>query len=234
MRDAQRQAELDANGCGREAEAARRQADARSRAADASRGDRQRAARPAGEPPARREAAAAEKQKEDERARVAAATLNADERATFVKRVQTLLSQSRCYDGAVNGRSGDTQEGLDRFVAGAGQKGKTKPARIELAKATASDFEAWLRDAGEVKGDMCAAKPKPPKQEAAKAPRQPEEKNEPQARRQAAAKPQAQPSGGGDRPGRGGTCGGWMFYNSACTDSAGRRCTQTTGGRKCD
>ena len=180
------------------------------------------------------EAAAAEKQKEDERLRLAAATLNADERAAFVKRVQTLLSQSRCYDGAVNGRSGEAQEGLDRFVAGAGQKGKSKPARIDLAKATASDFEVWLRDAGEIKGDMCVAKPKPPKQEAAKAPRQREEKNDPQSRRQAAAKPQAQPSGGGDRPGRGGTCGGWMFYNSSCTDSAGRRCTQTSGGRKCD
>ena len=144
-----------------------------------------------------------------------------------------MLKRGRCYDGAVNGRgNNETQEALDDFVAGAGKKAKTKPVRIELAKATAGDFEAWLRDAGEIKGDLCAAKPKPPN-EAAKTPRQRDE-SDPQSRRQAIAKPQAQPSRGGDRPARGGTCGGWMYYNSSCTDGAGRRCTQTPGGRKCD
>ena len=227
---AQRQADLDAERLRREAEAARRQADV-----EAERRRAEETERIAAENEAARkaDAAAAEKQKDDERTAVAAATLNAEERATFVKRVQTRLSQSRCYDGAVNGRSGDTQEGLDRFVAGANQKGKTQLARIELAKATAGDFETWLRGADDVKGDLCAPKPKPPKPEQAKAPRQREEEGEPAARRQAAAKPQGQASGN-DRPGRGGTCTGWMFYNTACTDSAGRTCRQTTGGRKCD
>ena len=226
-----RQAALDAERLRGEAEATRRQAEV-----DAQRRRDEEIARTAAQQEAARKAdvAAAEKQKEDERVRVAAATLNADERAAFVKRVQTLLSQSRCYDGAVNGRSGETQEGLDRFVASADQKGKSKPARIELAKATAGDFEAWLRDASEIKEDLCTAKPKPPKQEAAKTPRQRDEENDPQSRRQAAAKPQGQPSAGGERPGRGGTCGSWMFHGTACTDSGGRRCTQTVGGRKCD
>ena len=76
-----------------------------------------------------------------------------------------MLKKGRCYDGAVNGRSStDTQEALDDFVAGAGKKTKTKPARIELAKATAADFETWLRDAGTVAGDVCT--PPPPRAEA--------------------------------------------------------------------
>jgi hypothetical protein len=102
------------------------------------------------------EAAAGAKRKADEQVRIATATLNAEERATFIRRVQTLLKQGHCYDGAINGRSGDTQDGLDRFIAGADRKGKEKHVRIELAKATASDFDAWLRDADTLKGDICA------------------------------------------------------------------------------
>jgi len=70
--------------------------------------------------------------KADEPMRVAAATLNAEERATFVKRVQEVLKQSKCYSGAINGRVDETQEGLNRFLAN--RKGKDAPARIELAK----------------------------------------------------------------------------------------------------
>ncbi|MBO0740476.1 MAG: serine/threonine protein kinase [Hyphomicrobiaceae bacterium] len=109
-------------------------------------------------------AAEAARQQEEERARVASATLNAQERATFVRQVQQLLKQGGCYDGAMNGRAADTtQDALDEFVAKAANKGKAKPARIELAKATAGDFEAWLRDASQVKGEVCtpAAPPKP-------------------------------------------------------------------------
>ena len=120
------------------------------------------------------------KRKADERVRFAAATLNADERVTFVRRVQQVLKQSRCYEGAVNGRSDDTQDALDQFAAKADQKGATPPARIELAKATAGDFEAWLRDAGAVTGDVCVPKPKPPKPVIAKPTR---EREEPQRRR---------------------------------------------------
>ena len=94
-------------------------------------------------------------------------------------------------------------------------------------------FRILATCAGEFKGDLCAAKPKPPK-EVAKTPRQRDEESNPQPRRQVTAKPQAQSSGSGDRPGRGGTCSGWMRHNSSCTDGAGRRCTQTPGGRKCD
>ena len=81
--------------------------------------------------------------------RTAGAVLGTDERATFVKRVQMVLKRGRCYDGAVSGRSIDAQEGIDRFVAAAAQKGNANIARIELAKATAADFDAWLREASE-------------------------------------------------------------------------------------
>jgi serine/threonine protein kinase len=257
---ARRQAELDLDRRRTEVEAARRRAEAeaeRRRSEDAARqraaeAERQRAEeqrrreeeaqRIAAEDEAARKAeiAAADKRKEQEHARAAAAAaaaaLSADERAAFVKRVQTLLTQTRCYDGAIDGRGGGTQESLDRFIQSVGQKGKAKPARIELAKATASDFETWLQGAGELKGDICAPKAKPAKPEAAKTPRKRNEESDAQARQQANSKPQGQTqrSGGDDRPGRGGSCGGWMYYNTSCTDSAGRRCTQTPGGCKCD
>ena len=168
-----------------------------------------------------------------ESAQTTSVPLGADARAGFVKRVQAVLKQSRCYEGAIDGRSAETQPDLDRYVSGfaAGKKAKP-PARLELAKATAGDFESWLRDADAVKGDICAPKPKPAKVEQAK-PLRPRETEEAEPRRQAAAKPQGSASGH-DRPGRGGTCSGWMFGNTSCTDSAGRRCTQTYGGRKCE
>jgi hypothetical protein len=101
-------------------------------------------------------AEAEERRKEQERARIAATALEADERATFVKRVQMVLKQGPCHDGAVSGRSVDAQDGLDRFVAAVGQRGNANVTRIELAKATAADFEAWLREASEVRGQVCA------------------------------------------------------------------------------
>jgi hypothetical protein len=87
--------------------------------------------------------------------RVAAATLSAEDRASFVRRVQEVLKASHCSDGAINGSSIDAQKGVDRFVETARKKGKDKPAKIELAKATASDFDAWLHDANDLKTNLC-------------------------------------------------------------------------------
>ena len=161
---AQRQASLDAERQRQEAaEAAQRRAD------DAERLRRQEMDRIAAEEAARREAAAQEERRQaDERVRIASLALNADDRVAFVKRVQAVLKQGRCYEGAINGRAGETQDEVDRFVATTSKKGRSRPTHIELAKATASDFETWLRDAAEVTGDVCAPKPKPPKPEVAK------------------------------------------------------------------
>jgi len=139
-------------------ESARREAEAK----------QQQEERIAAEDAARRKAAAEEQRKADEPVyvakveedpvRMAAVTLSAEERTTFVKRVQDMLRVSHCYDGDVNGRTSDAQKALDRFVNTAREKGKGKPVRIELAKATASDFDTWLRDADDVKNNLC---PKP-------------------------------------------------------------------------
>ena len=110
---------------------------------------------------AARRKAEVKKSKTEDPGRVAAVTLNTQERAAFVKQVQELLKQSKCYDGAINGSVDDTQDGLKRFIAS--RKGKESPARIELAKATASDFDVWLRDAREIKDSVCITKEKPPK-----------------------------------------------------------------------
>jgi membrane protein involved in colicin uptake len=94
--------------------------------------------------------------------RVVAATLSAEDRAGFVRRVQEVLKASHCSDGAINGSSSDAQKGVDRFVETARKHGEDKPAEIELAKATASDFDTWLHDANNVKANLCfIPQPKP-------------------------------------------------------------------------
>ena len=174
---AQRQAELDAERRRQDEAAAQRQAELE--AEQQRKADEERVA-----------AAEAARQKEEERVRLASATLNAEERAGFVRQVQHLLKQGGCYDGAMNGRVADpTQDALDEFVSKAARTGKVKPARIELAKATAGDFEAWLRDAGQVKGEVCAPPPPPPKPKVARPTR---EREEPVHRRRA-ERPDAEP-----------------------------------------
>jgi hypothetical protein len=193
----------------------------------------ERVAAAAAETARRATAEAEERRTEQERARIAAAVLGTEERATFIKRVQMVLKQGRCYDGAISGRSVDAQDSIDRFLAAAGPKGNANIARIELANATAADFEAWLREASEIKGQVCARPPASAKPEAAKAAARRDAENERAPRRAPDAKPQGQ-AAGSTRPGSGGTCGGWMFYNTSCTDSAGRTCRQTPGGRRCE
>jgi serine/threonine protein kinase len=130
--------------------------------------------------------------------------LNDEDRATYVRRIQELLRRSQCYDGKVTGRSEDAQEGLNRFVDSAGRKGGTKPARIQLAKASTSDFESWLKDAGSVEDNLCAIK-SPPKVEQ---PRRPVERvARPVPREERPAAPRAPrysaPEGGGGGGGAG-------------------------------
>jgi hypothetical protein len=76
--------------------------------------------------------------------------------------VQEVLKRARCFDGAVNGRGGDTQESLDRFAESAGKKSAAKPRHIELAKASVGDFESWLKDADAIKGEVCPVSKPPP------------------------------------------------------------------------
>jgi Protein kinase domain len=228
-RSAGTQLDADAKRPRSDVDAARRQAEL-----DAERRRNEEAERvAAAEAEAARRAAAEAEERRKEQERIAAAVLGTEERATFVRRVQMVLKQGRCYDGAISGRSVDAQESIDRFVAAAGPKGNANIPRIELAKATAADFEAWLREASEIKGQVCARAPASAKPETAKASARRDAENERVSRRAPDAKPQGQ-AAGGTRPGSGGTCGGWMFYNTSCTDSAGRTCRQTPGGRRCE
>jgi multidrug efflux pump subunit AcrA (membrane-fusion protein) len=199
---ASRQAELDLERRQKEAaEAAQRQADF-----EAEERRKAEAERVAAEDAARRKAEEDEKRQAEERVRTASAVLSAEERSTFVRRVQLVLKDSKCYDGGINGSSGETQDDLNRFVASAHKKGRPKPARIELAKATASDFEAWLRDADDNKGVVCsaptppkaqeAAKPKPHKQQEAARPRSPRQREREEAPHQRAERPEREPSSG--------------------------------------
>ena len=81
----------------------------------------------------------------------------AGKRVELVRKVQSVLEQSRCYDGAIDGSSDKAQEGLNRYVESAERKGKAKPPKIELATATNGDLESWLKDADDAKGVTCVA-----------------------------------------------------------------------------
>jgi membrane protein involved in colicin uptake len=106
--------------------------------------------------------------REDEARRAAEAAIEAKRLATipdgdmltaFVRRIQQTLKQSRCYDGALTGRSDDTQEPLNKFVANAKRRGGSNLQQIELAKASVGDFESWLKDADAIKGALCVPPP---------------------------------------------------------------------------
>jgi hypothetical protein len=140
-----------------------------------------------------------EKRKEDERVRLAVLP-DDDARAEFVRKIQQVLKRSRCYDGAVTGLSTDAQDGLDKFVDKAHQRGKPKPIRIELAKATVGDFETWLKDADALKEGLCAPVAKPAEKPAAKA----VEKPAPKPRPPQYSAPRPHYGGGGGGGGGGG------------------------------
>ena len=123
-----------------------------------------------------------DRRKEDERLRLAAIP-NDTQRAEFVRKMQEILKRHRCYEGAVNGKSDDTQDGLKRFVDTASSKGSSVK-RIELAKAAVGDFESWLKDADAIKGSLCAPPPKPKPEPEAKPRKQ--QQQQPVVRRQEA------------------------------------------------
>jgi serine/threonine protein kinase len=155
------------------------------------------AARKKDEEAARRVAELEKSKTGPEPERVAFTTLNAEERASFVKRIQTVLRDSKCYAGDIDGKTDDAQKGLDRYVKTARLKGKQRPGRIELAKATGSDFDSWLKDADDIKGSLCA--PPPVKREEAKSDRS----EEPKRRKSAEPRPpRSYPGGGGGGGGR--------------------------------
>jgi hypothetical protein len=85
----------------------------------------------------------------------AAVSPNAEERANYVRKVREALRAARCYDASGGDVSG-VQNALDRFVENAHKRGKDKPSRIELTKATTTDFDDWLRGANEIKGEVCS------------------------------------------------------------------------------
>jgi hypothetical protein len=124
--------------------------------------------------------------------------LNPEERATFVKRIQEVLKRSKCYGGAINGSSEDAQKSLDRYVESARLQGKDKPARIELAKATAGDFDSWLKEADDIKGGLCS----PPLEQVEKRPVAAKRQHREEPTRAHAAEPRSRPSSG--EGGRGG------------------------------
>jgi hypothetical protein len=197
-------AEIDAKRKAEQAAQAREQADAAKRKLEEDAAARAREEAQAKRDEEQRSAAeeARRKEKEAETLRNAeqerlAAIPDGDKRAVFVRSVQQVLKQNRCYEGAISGRSGDAQEGLDKFVANAQRRGGSTLGRIDLAKASVGDFELWLRDAGAVKGAQCTPPPER-KVPVAKAPvaRTPERTSQADRPRRAESSSNADQSGG--------------------------------------
>jgi tRNA A-37 threonylcarbamoyl transferase component Bud32 len=210
----------------RREEAAAAEAEARRRVEAAAAEEKRREERIAALEEARRndERRTEERRREDERIRLAAIPSDT-QRADQVRKVQEVLKRARCYDGAVDGRAGDTQAGLDRFLDNAGRKGAALPRRIELAKASVGDFETWLKDADAIKGDVCPVAKPPPAKVA------PVERKQPVARAttEDSERPKAQraPSEGRSAPGNSEAC-----YNT-CHAAGGNHWAQKRCNRRC-
>jgi hypothetical protein len=166
-----------------------------------------------------------EKRNAEERLRLAAIP-DDDKRAELVRKVQLVLKRSRCWDGTLTGRSTDAQDGLDKLVETARKRGKVKPTRIELAKASVGDFETWLKDVDAVKDGLCV----PPKAKS--------EKAKPVASRGAdKARPVEKPAeevrraGGADRPAR--SPAALENCLNQCHAAGGRRSDPRNCNRKC-
>ena len=182
-------------------------------------------------------AADAARRDAEERARVATATLSADERATFVRQVQ------RC-----SRRAAATTALLMAAATAARRRPWTisspVPARrsrrsrcaLSLPKPQPAISKPGCVPLASSRA-ICALPSQSLRKRWRKRRVSTTKRTTSNHGEQVTAKPQAEPSGSGARPGRGGTCGGWMSYDSSCTDGAGgflSRCTQTPGGRKCD
>ncbi len=63
-----------------------------------------------------------------------------EERTDYVKKVQTALKTNQCYSGEVNGDIEDTSLAM----VAAEQSLKSDFRRIDLARATSSDYDSWL------------------------------------------------------------------------------------------
>ena len=175
-------------------------------------------------PAATRNRRSEDRRREEERVRLAAIPSDT-QRADLVRKVQEVLKRARCFDGAVNGRGGDTQESLDRFVESASKKGAAMPRRIELAKASVGDFESWLKDADAIKGDVCPVSKPPPVKVA------PVEKKQPVARAttEDSERPKAQraPSESRSAPGNSEAC------LNTCHAAGGNHWAQKRCNRRC-
>jgi len=62
------------------------------------------------------------------------------DRKPYLTKVQTVLKDSKCYSGTVNGELNDTESALDEFNKA--YKGKAKS--LNLKTASADDYDAWL------------------------------------------------------------------------------------------
>jgi hypothetical protein len=94
-----------------------------------------------------------EKRKEDERR--LGALPDDDKRAEFVRKIQLVLKQNRCYDGSLTGRSNDAQEGVNKFVENAQQARQSQawPDRASQSHGRRT-YETWLKDADTVKDGL--------------------------------------------------------------------------------
>jgi hypothetical protein len=75
-------------------------------------------------------------------------------RTALIQRVQQVLKRNLCYDGPDNGKAGEVQEDVARFIRRVRESAKGKLQDIDLAKATDSEFDAWLRDAEAIQGPV--------------------------------------------------------------------------------
>ena len=179
------------------------------------------------------------------RLKAEAAAKSAADREALTRSVQNALNRVGCYRGKIDGQWGtESRAALAQFAKLTKQELATdEPSMTVLQAVVARNGRVCPLecDDGQVVSDgKCVPRPRVAKVPSPSSPSDKAgalerggEKRRPANDKEATSRGKGAASSG-DRPGRGGTCGGWMFYNTSCTDSAGRHCTQTTSGRKCD
>ncbi len=125
-----------------------------------------------------------------------------DARRQYLIKMQTALKDGKCYDGKLNGDIGDASGALEKFET-TYTKQKGKPQAINLASATAGEFEGWLNWFGRLEGFVC---PKPPavekKKSTPKYKKRPSQRSKPSTRKKRTRKKRSKspkPSGGTSR-----------------------------------
>ena len=162
------------------------------------------------------------------RLKAEAAVKSAAGREALTRSLQTALNRVGCYRGKIDGLWGtEARAALAPFAKLTKQELATDEPSMNVLQAVVArngrvcPLECY--DGQVVSDGKCVPRPRVAKVPSPSSPSDKADRrlaNEKSADRAETTPRSKGPASSSDRPGRGGTCSGWMFYNSSCTDNA--------------